>query len=102
MMYGLYGKLTAYEGKRDELAAVLLEAAQSMEAVDHCFLYVVNVSETEPDAVFIYEVWRDQSAHQASLQLDSVKTLIQNGKPLIAGMERMSILNPIGGKGLSK
>jgi len=99
--FGLYGKFTAIEGKRDTLVEILLEAAESMESLDDCEIYTINVSDNDPDSVFVYEVWSSQSAHQESLTLESTRTLIQRAKPIITGMEMMNKLIPKGGKGIS-
>jgi quinol monooxygenase YgiN len=60
----------------------------------------VNISATEPDAVWVTEVWSSLADHEASLTRDESKALINRGLPLIAGGERIEIV-PIGGKGLS-
>jgi quinol monooxygenase YgiN len=96
--YGLFGKLITKEGERDTLVKILLEAAQSMENLVDCEIYLVNVSNDEPNAVFVYEVWSSESAHQDSLSLEATQTLIQRAKPIITGMERINTLMPRGGK----
>jgi quinol monooxygenase YgiN len=98
--FGLYGKFIIEEGKRDMMVNILLEAAKSMEDLNECEVYHVHISEDEPNAVFVYEVWSNEAAHQASLTLESTQTLIKSAMPLITGMERISTLNPMGGKGL--
>ncbi len=97
--FGLYGKIIAQAGQRDALVLVLLEAAAALEHVPGCELYIVNTSPTEPDVVWVTEVWNSQADHQASLTRDEVKALIQRGRPLIAGGERIELV-PRGGKGL--
>ncbi|WP_407271826.1 putative quinol monooxygenase [Radiobacillus sp. PE A8.2] len=94
-----YGKFVAHEGKRDQLVEILLQAAESLESLDECHMYAVNISEDEPNAVWVVEFWQDEAAHTASLSLKSTKSLIQQGRPLIAAMEgnRLSV---IGGKGI--
>lgn len=72
-----------------------------MGHVDGCEIYQVSVSHEEPQAVYVYEVWKDEAAHQASLTLDATQTLIRRAKPLITGMERINTLQTLGGKGLS-
>lgn len=96
--FGLYGKITAHPGQREALVAGLLEAATLMQQVPGCELYIVNVSVSEPDTVWVTEVWTSAAAHQVSLTLDEVKALIQRNRPLIAGGERIEII-PLGGKG---
>jgi quinol monooxygenase YgiN len=97
--FGLYGKIIAHPGQRDALIAGLLEAAAMMQHMPGCELYIVNVSATEPEAVWVTEVWSSSADHQASLTREEVRALIQKNRPLIAGGERIEIL-PIGGKGL--
>jgi quinol monooxygenase YgiN len=99
--FGLYGKFTVKEGERDTLVDILLEAAESMEKLDECEIYLVNISNDEPNSVLVYEVWSNENAHQASLSLEATQTLINRAKPIITGMERISTLNPRGGKGIS-
>lgn len=98
--FGIYGKLTAVAGQREQLERILLEAAESLQNHDDCELYLVSVAPEDPNSVYVYEVWNSESAHQASLSLESTRTLIQQAKPILAGMERISTLVPRGGKGL--
>jgi quinol monooxygenase YgiN len=97
--FGIYGKFTAHAGKRDALVQALLEAAAGLQSFEGCEVYIINVSETEPDVVWVTEVWRDQAAHQASLAIPGTKDLIQRTRPLIAGIEQTKLV-PVGGKGL--
>lgn len=97
--FGLFGKFTVIEGERDQLAHILLQAAESMKDIEGCEIYLVSTSDNDPNAVFVYEEWSSEHAHQASLNHDATRMLIQRAKPLITGMERISTLKPIGGKG---
>lgn len=99
-MYGLFGKFTAQPGKRDELATILLEAANGLRALEGCYLYVVNTDPADPDALWVNEVWRSQADHQASLSLEVTQTLIAAARPMIAGMSDRHEVTPLGGKGL--
>lgn len=96
--FGIYGKLIAKEGEREQLAAILVEAAESLQDLDDCEVYLVSVAPEEPNSVYVYEVWKSESAHQNSLTLESTQTLISRAKPILAGMERISTLIPRGGK----
>lgn len=98
--YGLFGKIITHEGKRDEFAALLLEAATALQEFAGCELYVVSVSSTEANAVWVTEVWKSAEDHKASLALDSTKAAIERGRPLIAGFEQRTEFMPLGGKGL--
>jgi quinol monooxygenase YgiN len=98
-MYGLQGKMVAKAGQRDALLALLLEASRG-EPMPGCRLYVVSEVPAEPDAIAITEVWDDKAAHDASLQLESVRALITRARPLIGGMGESLELRPVGGQGL--
>jgi quinol monooxygenase YgiN len=99
-MYGLQGKLIAKPGQRDALVALLVEAS-SPGRMPGCRLYVVSEVASEPDAIAVFEVWDDKAAHDASLQLESVRAMITKGRPLIAGMGESTELRPVGGQGLT-
>jgi quinol monooxygenase YgiN len=99
-MYGMAGKITANTGQRNTLVAALLEAAAVMEEMEGCKLYLVSLSPTDPDAIWITEVWSDQKAHQASLANEEIRAIIARNRPLIAAMEGVE-LEPVGGKGIS-
>lgn len=99
--FGLYNKFTAVEGKRDALAEMLLEASKSMEELNDCELYVVSLADDGSDSIYVYEVWSDENAHQASLSMEGAQTLIQKAKPIIAGVEKINTSLPVGGKGIS-
>lgn len=95
-MYGLIGKLIAHPGKRDDLIAVLMEGSQDMPG---CLSYVVAKDSTNPDAVWVTEVWDSQTSHQASLSLPAVQQAIGRGRPLIAGFGERFETIPVGGHG---
>ncbi|UFT98329.1 antibiotic biosynthesis monooxygenase [Radiobacillus kanasensis] len=87
--FGLYGYFTAVEGKRDELSEILVRASQKMRQLEECDIYSVSIMKEEADNVYVYEVWKNEQAHQASLTLDVTQDLIRKAKPIIAGMERI-------------
>ena len=99
LMYGLIGKMTAVEGQRDALAAILITGLRDMPGN---LSYIVAVAPEDPNALWITEVWTDAEAHKASLSLPSVQDAIGKGRPLIAGLERIAETAPLGGVGLPK
>lgn len=99
--FSLFNKFIVQEGEKEKMIDFLLEAAESMENLDECEIYLVNISENEPSSVYVYEVWTNEDAHQASLSLEATQRLISRAKPIITGMERISTLMTKGGKGIS-
>ncbi len=97
-MYGLIGKMTAVEGQRDALIAILLEGVSGMPG---CLSYIVAKDPSDANAIWITEVWDSQESHKASLSLPSVRDAITRGKPLIAGFGDHTVTEPVGGHGLA-
>ena len=96
-MYGLIAKITVVAGQRDALADILIDGTASMPG---CLSYVVAADATEPDALWVTEVWESQASHRASLQLPGVQAAIAKGRPLIAGFSHRVETAPIGGQGV--
>jgi len=95
----MHGRLGAKEGKRDALAANLLRAAAAMESVAACRLYAVSTSESDPNGVWVTEIWDSADDHAASLQNPDTRKLIAETMPLIAELpQRGPTLTVRGGK----
>lgn len=98
-MYGLIGRMKTVPGQRDALIAILLDGVSGMPG---CASYVVAQDPTDPDAIWITEVWESQAHHKASLSLPSVKDAITRGRPLIAGFDQHVETIPVGGHGIQR
>jgi quinol monooxygenase YgiN len=97
-MYGLIGKMTALEGKRDDLMAALMQSADEMPG---CLSYIVAKDPADATTIWVTEVWDNQGSHAASLSLPAVRQAIAKGKPLIARFDQSVITEPVGGHGLA-
>jgi len=99
---GLYAKFKAQPGQRDALVELLLESARGLQALPGCELYLVNISPTEAEVVWVTEVWSSLEEHDASLNLPGAAQAIKRALPLLAGLpERIDVI-PVGGKGLAE
>ena len=96
-MYGLIGKMNVVSGQRDALIAILVEGISGMPG---CLSYIVAKDSTDPNAIWVTEVWDSQESHQGSLSLPSVQHAIALGRPLIAGFGERFETTPVGGQGL--
>lgn len=96
-MYGLIGKMLAKPGQRQALVDLLLAGTQDMPG---CLSYVVALDQTDPNAIWITEVWDRPASHQASLKLPAVQQAIAKARPLIAGFGERFETRPVGGAGL--
>lgn len=95
--YGLFGKMVAAPGKRDEQISHLLAGTGQMPG---CLIYVVAKDPVEADAIWITEVWTDKQHHADSLKLPAVQQAIARARPIIAGFGERFETIPVGGVGL--
>lgn len=95
-MYGLIGKMTALPGQRDALTAILLESLGTMPG---CLSYIVAHDPADAEAVWVTEVWTDEAAHRASLQVPEVKAAILRAMQLMATFADATVTTPVGGVG---
>lgn len=98
-MYGLIGRMIAAPGRRDELAAILLEGTGGMPG---CLSYIIAADPAHADALWITEAWDSRESHADSLRLPAVQAAIARGRPLIAGFDNRSETILLGGHGLAK
>ncbi len=101
-MYGLYSKLIAQEGKRDEFVSIMARASALVAEHVGCHLYVVNEDLEDDTCLWIYEVWDSEASHDASLKDERVRALISEAMPLIGGTPEATKLAVVGGHGLPK
>jgi quinol monooxygenase YgiN/quercetin dioxygenase-like cupin family protein len=99
---GRYVKFTAQPGSGEEVAELLLEAADSLRDVAGCELYLINRAASEPDLVWVTELWLSHEALDASLerlQTDEGKARIGQVMALLARPPELTELEPLGGVG---
>lgn len=95
-MFGLIGKIVARPGTRDALLAILQIGAGQMPG---CVRYDVAADANDADTIWVNEAWESEADHQNSLSLPSVKAAIAQGRPLIAGFERIASTTPASPRG---
>jgi quinol monooxygenase YgiN len=102
-MYQLNSSLQALEGKREQLAEILLEAAEIVSSLSGSKLYIVSKDNCDSLSIWITEVWDSKEDHDNSLKSDSVKALIGEALPLLNGMpSKGQELEILGGHGIIK
>ncbi len=100
--YGIYGKLTAKQGKREELVGILLQASGLVRNAKGCHHYIVNKDVRDENAVWVNEIWDSKADHDNSLKLPGVAELIALAMPLIEGPPVQVFLDVVGGKGVER
>jgi quinol monooxygenase YgiN len=98
--YGYLGTMRTAPGRRDEVVTILLRGQAGLRAAG-CELYVVGTSDTDPDLVWVQEVWASKEHHQASLQLPETRAAIAEAMPMLTGEFTSQELDIVGGLGLA-
>jgi quinol monooxygenase YgiN len=96
-MYGLIGSFSAHAGKRDELIALMTQSVGDMPG---CLSYVVAKDPSDPDLIWITEVWDTAESHKASVTIPLVAETIKKAMPLIKSFGQHTQTIPVGGHGL--
>jgi uncharacterized cupin superfamily protein/quinol monooxygenase YgiN len=99
---GRYVKFIAQPGRGDEVAELLLTAAESLRDTSGCELYVINRSASDPDIVWVTELWMSQEALDGSLEqlsTDEGKARIAEIIALLADPPEPTEIEPLGGVG---
>ncbi|MCO6480501.1 MAG: antibiotic biosynthesis monooxygenase [Phaeodactylibacter sp.] len=100
--YGRYGKLKAQPGKGNELAVILLQAAELLRTVQGCHLYIIGKDAKDEDTIWVTEVWDSKESHSNSLKDKAVQALILQAMPLLDGKpEGGTELEVLGGLGIA-
>lgn len=99
MSYGYLGSMRTRYGHRDEVVTILLSGVDGLRAVG-CELYVVGVSDTDEEVIWVTEVWRSKADHEASLRLPETRAAIQRAMPLLTGEFTRQELTIVGGLGV--
>jgi quinol monooxygenase YgiN len=92
-------QFSAQPGRCDDLVNYLLPAATALERNSGCIHYIVSASD-EPETKWVWEVWTNVAAHDPALEPEGVLSLIQEARPLIAGISGQTQLTAQGSKGL--
>jgi quinol monooxygenase YgiN len=98
--YGYLGSMRIRPGHRDDVVAILLRDVEALRSVG-CELYVVSVSDTDLDVIWVTEVWESKEHHDASLQLPTAKAAIAEAMPMLTGEFTRQELTVVGGLGVS-
>jgi quinol monooxygenase YgiN len=92
-----YGKLTAKQGAGEELAELLLKAADALAADPGCIVYLVNRQSDQPNTIWVTELWRSQAHLDAALQQISGSADVAAAMALVEKAEIVE-LDLLGGK----
>jgi len=94
-------KITAVEGKRDELVAAMGPMIDHVEANEPDTLtYILNLDAGDENVLWMYEEYTSHEALAAHGQSDAMKEMGLALRPLAGGRPEITVLSPVRGKGL--
>lgn len=97
----MVAKLTAADGKRDELASVLEKIFPAVEQEAGTEVYVLHDDRGDPNVLWFYELYSDSDALGVHGSSDAMKEMLGGLSGLIGAAPEMHMLEPRRGKGLA-
>jgi quinol monooxygenase YgiN len=93
-------KLTAKEGKRDELVSHLGKLLDVVSEEPGTLVYSVHASKDDPDVVYFFELYTDQSALTAHAGSEGLKAAGAGMGDLLGGRPELYTCELVMAKGL--
>ncbi|MFA9566048.1 MAG: putative quinol monooxygenase [Acidimicrobiales bacterium] len=95
----IFFKMTAHEGKGDELLAAASSILPTVEEEAGTLLYLLHRDDNDPDTIWMYERYADVEALGVHSSSDGIAALMGELGGLLAGAPMMVQATPVGGKG---
>ena len=98
--YGFSATLTAAPGLGDRLVELLLTGLDegSPGASEHCVVYLVSRSASDPDVVHVTEGWTSEEDHHRVFAGEAAQAIVARIGGLLAGEPVYTDHVPVGGK----
>lgn len=82
--FGVYGRLTAQTGKRDDLVARLQEAMRACDGLGLEF-GSVNAVLDDPNSVWITQIWTNKNSHDTATRSEALVSITASLMLLVSG-----------------
>lgn len=96
----ILAKLTATEGKRDELVKVLGQLVDAVQSEPGTLTYALHTATDDPNVVWFYELYDSAESLATHSGSDAMKAVGGQLAGLVGGRAEITRLEPVGGKGL--
>ena len=97
----LIAKLTAVDGKAEELEAAMRTVIEAAEEEDGLEVYSAHRVDGEPGAYYYFEVYRDQAAWDVHGKGERMREATAGFAGLIVGRPELTVMSPIAAKGIT-
>jgi quinol monooxygenase YgiN len=99
--FAQHTRLVATPGKRDELVAKFLEAAEIQRDNPDCELMLVSTAPDSAGVVYLTEVWSSENAWERARQSPPIQAWAASMPALVGSPPDSVPLDVAGGKGIS-
>ncbi|MFI8307854.1 putative quinol monooxygenase [Streptomyces sp. NPDC085927] len=98
--YGFNATLTATPGKGDQLIELLLTGLDegAPGASEHCLVYLVSRSASDPDTVHVTEGWTSEEDHHRIFAGEAARDIVAKTGGLLAKESEYTDYVPVRGK----
>ncbi|SNX55762.1 quinol monooxygenase YgiN [Streptomyces sp. TLI_55] len=98
--YGFSATLTARPGMGDRLVRLLLTGLTegSPGASEHCVVYLVSRSDSDPDVAHVIEGWTSEDDHHRIFAGEAARAILAQIDPLLPKEPQYTDHVPLGGK----
>jgi quinol monooxygenase YgiN len=96
----MVAKMTAVEGKRDELVEVLDRLLEAVAGEEGTEVYALHLDAADADVVWFYELYTDMDALTAHGGSEAMQAVGPDLTALLAGRPELIFLTPVRAKGL--
>jgi quinol monooxygenase YgiN len=93
-------RLLAKKGRALELLEKFLEAAEIQQANSACEVMLAGIAVSEPDAVYVFEVWSGEAEWEQARASDAITAWSKDMPALVAEWPNSVQLHSVGGKGI--
>jgi quinol monooxygenase YgiN len=97
---GMWMEVPLKEGSRASAVEAAAFALEQVANDDGALLFLVNASESEPDLLLVYELYRDQAALDEHNAADWLPAYLEKMGAFLAGEPRVHLVRPLLAKGI--
>lgn len=96
----VWARIPVLPGKRDELVAAMQVGLETARSEAGTIYYILHTDPNNEEVVYMYELYETAEALGAHGGSDAFKALGPTLRPFTAGRPEISVITPVGGKGL--
>jgi quinol monooxygenase YgiN len=98
--FGQHTKLSARDGRREELVEKFAQAARIQAGNAACDVMFVSVAPDDETTVYLTEVWSSEKEHARARESEEIQAWAEGMQELVAGPPDSVRFEPVAGKGV--